>query len=385
MLNELLYKALEASFGSVLVENEGTPADITLDRSSGYETAWYIKDGDDHGEQYRVNCPICRGRDGGKDRKHHLYISYLSYARPVVNGRELAVGKLLAHCFRRDCMSEFANRRLVAQMIMAGMACVGDGMQTSTAILLERSQETEQEVKTSSSISLEGIRTWVPGFNWCSTGMDPCIAEYLTSRGITQDMAYQFGIGWGQVVTPRTGRLLNNGVPWVIVPVIMNRELRGIQARCPDQFLAEGDSMKYWMHPGMRKKTVVYNLDSARDLGVGVLCEGVFDVFKVGAPGICCFGHTPSTLQLQLIAGLDQGVVLLPDTDPHADFDTVEEAYGLAMRWNTDGVFPKGAHVVKLPAKDAGEMDRRSVWAAIMDQVGSEMREYLENKVMDKL
>ena len=385
MLNELLYKALKASFGTVLVENEGVPADITVDRSSGYDTAWYIKDGDDHGEQYRVNCPICRGRDGGRDYKHHLYISYLSYVRPVVNGEELALGPLLAHCFRRDCMSDTNNRKVVEQMIMAGMACVGDGMSTSAALVVQRPEEVQRDLKVSNQVSLDGIRTWVPGFNWCTDGMDQSIAEYLSDRGVTEDMLYRFGIGWGQVVTPRTGRLLNNGVPWVIVPVVMNGVLRGVQARCPDRFLQDGDSMKYWLHPGMRKKTVVYNYDSARELGVGVLCEGVFDVFKVGAPGVCCFGHIPSTLQLQLLSSLDKGLVLLPDTDPHADFDTVSEACSMASQWNSDGVFPLGAHVVKLPAKDAGEMDRRSVWAAIMDQVGPEIRPYLEEKVIDKL
>ena len=383
MLNEFLFKSLKAVFGTVLVENEGVHADVVRDYTTGYTASWRMSDNGEHGEQYRVNCPFCRGKHNEPDRKQHLYISYLSYARPRVDGVELAVSGLLAHCFRGNCISDNVHRGELENLIRAGMACVGEGGDTVTIDLLN-TQEEPSESKTSNEITLDGIRTWVPDYRPCTDGMDQDIAEYLYGRGLTDDMIARFGIGWGQVVTPRTGRLLNGGVPWVIIPVVMNGKLRGVQARCPDKFIGE-DGLRYWIHPGMRKKTVVYNLDSARELGVGVVCEGVFDVFKVGAPGVCCFGHTPSTTQQSLLSSIDQGLILLPDTDVREGLDTLGEARALAMQWNADGRFPKGVHVVELPAKDAGMMSRQEVWTAILSQVSDEMRDYLIERTIGRL
>jgi len=47
--------------------------------------------------------------------------------------------------------------------------------------------------------------------------------------------------------------------------------------------------------------------------------------------------------------------------------------------------FPLGAHTVVLPAKDAGEMCRQDVWAAIFEQVPEAMQDYLLARVVPKL
>lgn len=377
MLNKFLYDSLKAAFGTVLVENENAQAAFERDFSRGYAYEWRLSDSGEHGEQYRVNCPICG------DRKHHLYIGYMSFARPVVDGVELAQGRLFAYCFRRNCMSDPAARQVVEMKIRAGMACVGDGMQSCAAINM--AADPEPEYSTSDKVTLTGIRTWVPSFNWIDDSADPRVLEYLDARGIDRRTAKQFLLGWGEVRSPRTGQALYDGAPCVVVPVVQNGALAGVQTRCPDSLLPEGSGMKYWIHPAMRKKAVVYNVDSARRLGVAVVCEGVFDVFKVGAPGVCCFGHTPSLTQATMLAGIDQGLIMLPDTDVHEDFDTVREAQARCDQWNANGVFPLGAHTVVLPAKDAGEMPRQAVWETIIAQVPEAMQDYLLAKVVPKL
>lgn len=387
MLNEQLYKALTSAFGSVLVENEGVPAEIKRVFQSGFTTMWAFCEGADRGEQYRVNCPYCRSKkDGSKDTKHHLYVSYLSYSRPVLDGQEMAMGPLRALCFRADCLSSQDNRKDFELRLRYGISCTGNEQDGGFSLDMDkqRAAQSKQEVYTSTAVSLEGIRTWAPEFSWCTDGMPPEIENYLIGRGLDMTTLAQFCVGWGPVRTPRTGRQLNEGLPWVIVPIVMNGHLRGIQARCPDALLREG-AIKYWIHPSMRKSTVVYNLDAARELNVAVVCEGVFDVFKVGAPGVCCFGHTPSPTQLSLLATINKGLIWLPDYSEDQAVDAVAKAYAIAADMNASTDFPLGVHVVRLPKKDAGEMERVDIWHTILDQVPDGMREYIVDRIIERL
>ena len=377
MLNAFLHRALEAVFHDVTVANEGEHAEV--ERVQGpYTTSWRIREGGPRGEQYIVRCPCCG------DRKGHLYISYLSYARPVVDGAELAVGPLLAKCFRRDCMADRSKREVVESRIATGMACVGDGMETSSSVVVPGSWQAEEPADAPGPPTLERIRSWLPGFNWCTEGMPPDVEEYLAQRGVSSRDTEMFRIGWGPVTLPRSGKMLLGGLPHVLFPVWMNNALRGIQARCLDKYLT-GDGLRYWLHPGMRKSTVVYNLDNARDCGMAVVCEGVFDVISVGRPGVCLFGHKPSATQKALLSTVGKGLVWLPDTDVRPDLDTVAKAREQCAEWNADRVFPLGAHVVVLPAKDAGEMSRQAIWECIFSQVTQDMQEFLMSRVVGML
>lgn len=389
MINELLYKALQAQFGSVLVENEGVTADIVVTERNGIPS-WHLPKGDElgeHGEQYRINCPFCRGSDGSRDHKHHMYISYMTFAHPDIGGTVLHAGPLYAHCFRCQAMKDPDKRRELDFMIRAGEACVqGSGVVCVNTAGTSVEPQERLQYQTSDSVTLDGVRTWIEGYSPCDDNMDTDIFEYLDGRGVTWDMIEQFAIGWGPVKTPRTGRLLKNGVPWVIFPVVMNSRLVGVQARCPDKFITDSDDLRYWTHPAMRKSAVVYNLDRARSLGVGVLCEGVFDVIKVGAPGVCVFGKQPSAAQLGLLATIGRGLVILPDTDKHKEFDTVSDAYELAANWNSQGVFDLGVQVVELSAKDAGEMSRNDVWAEMIAKIpDGKLRDYLATDILTRI
>lgn len=371
MLNRSLYAALRAAAGEVLVDNEGQAAELEL-----VGGRWRIQPGGAHGEQYRINCPCC------DDHGHHLYISYLSLSVPVRNGQAGAQIGLLAHCFRRDCMASRQGRARLMQLIGVGMATADV---TSQGLDVSDGDETSEMVsRLSDEPTTDGIRTWSPLYSPVMDGGVPqdCFG-YILRRGLLADDLREMKVGWGQVISPRSGKPIGGGANWLQFPVMHGGRLVGLQAR----FVGEPPKGlgKYWFHPGTLKRSVVYGLDRARDMGCVVLCEGVFDALHVGRPGVCCFGHTPSVVQRRLIEGTGKCAILLPDTDTHADLDTIARARQLALDWSSADLFAHGAHVVVLPAKDAGEMDRQSIWTAILSQVDDPTREYLLSEVLPRM
>lgn len=373
MLNQALYNALVKLFGQVRLANEGVHTTIKIDPSGNGD--WQRPEGGEAGEEYIVNCPFCG------DHKGHLYISHLSYASPVVSGMPLRVAPLLAHCFRRNCIAEQSNKEALEGRI--GLAMQQE-CEVTPIVDMSEPDAPEFQLNLSNDLTLEGLRTWVPDWQLLDGCTDECVIRYLAERRITQADIDWLQIGWGPVKSVRTGNYLNDGDPWVLFPILKNDKLAGVQARCPSCYLKEG-GIKYWFHPGFRKRTVVYNLDVARQIGIGVLCEGVFDVASIGKPGVCVFGHTPSITQKRLLASNLQGLIWCPDTDVSPTLDAIAIANKQVAEWNAAGVFPKGAHVVILPAKDAGSLPRQQAWEAILQQVPPDMQDCLLQEVVPKL
>ena len=377
MLNQVLYDALAKLFNDdIVVVNEGQQAELRIDRN--HIGRWDIEQHSDHGEQYAVNCPFCRNP---QDTNHHLYISYLSFATPVVDGVRLQIGKLRAQCFRNGCLKDLDNRNTLSRKIGLTMSLMTPDGNAWADIDPTVHKEPEEQLQVSKNATLEGVRSWVPDYQPVTEDCtDVEVLQYLDSRRITLDDVEWLHIGYGPVLSPIKKRYLNNGTPWILFPVINNGVLVGVQARCLPQYLDER-GIKYWTHPACRKRTVLYNLDAARDIGLAVVCEGVFDVASVGKPGVCLFGHTPSKIQMTMLSTFRQGVVWLPDND----LDCVKEAKVYADRLNLSGALPLGAHVVTLPAKDAGEMPRADVWKHILNQVPQAMAEYIVTSVVPQL
>ena len=377
MLNELLYNALVNVYKDVHVSNEGQHATITPVGSSWSD--WTVLQEDEHGEQYIINCPFC------KDTKKHLYISYLSYLRPFLNGMPLRIGALRAHCFRNNCLKDPDNVFELGRQIGFGMALVGDGLQHCCDFNCdEPSEDSTPRYQLSSELSLDGLKTWIPDWNVIDSNTDTVIMEYLQARRVTADDIRWLNIGWGPIRSPRSHRYLNNGLPFVLFPIVNNKKLVGVQARCPDKYMTE-DQPKYYFHPGCRKQTILFNLDEARNFGVAVVSEGIFDVLSIGKPGVCCFGHTPSVAQMRLLETFENGVIFLPDTDVRPDLNTINIAKNCAQKLQLKHQFNMGVHVVVLPRKDAGELTRQQVWQTILNQVPNEMQDFLLAKVVGKL
>ena len=93
-LNPTLYQALEATFGSVSVTNDGQPRQVlTLpDWQDGGRLRSQVTSS---GEQYRVNCPHC------EDTRKRLYISY-QWAVPDDEGHD---NLHLVKCFNENCLA----------------------------------------------------------------------------------------------------------------------------------------------------------------------------------------------------------------------------------------------------------------------------------------
>ena len=60
----------------------------------------------------------------------------------------------------------------------------------------------------------------------------------------------------------------------------------------------------------------------------------------------------------------------LPDTNISKDLNPIEIANTMAAKFNNQGVFAMGAHVVTLPAKDPDELPTEKVWEEIGRQTG---------------
>ena len=376
MLNPVLYDSLVRIFGKVKIENEGMVARILP--KAGTVSGWELPDDENHGEQYRVCCPYC------KDRHFHLYISYLSFAVPKLEDRLMMHSDLLAICFRRHCLQDSVNRLDLLRRIGMNIAeAIKDNVVTAGNALVLDDEPQDNLYSWPEHPDESGFRGWVPDYKAVNIDTPPCVLNYLRQRRISAADVDMFHIGWGPVKSPTTGDYLTGGAPWILIPIIQHGKLKGMQARALPEF-CDG-KFKYWLHPGSRKKTLIGNLDNAQKLGIGVLSEGWFDVFSVGMPGVCMFGHTPSSYQRMLLGSFDYGLIWLPDTDVRPDLNPIAVAEKYCAEWNASGHFPKGAHVVKLPAKDAGEMDRQAVWREICAQVSPEMREFLLSRIVPRL
>ena len=82
---------------------------------------------------------------------------------------------------------------------------------------------------------------------------------------------------------------------------------------------------------------------------------------------------------------IGQGLIWCPDTEVNKQADPVAVARKQIKMWNDANVFPKGAHLVILPAKDPGDMERMDIWAEIVKQVPAEMQDHLLKHVITKV
>ena len=74
---------------------------------------------------------------------------------------------------------------------------------------------------------------------------------------------------------------------------------------------------KYYTAPGTPRRQILYNLGNAAKYNVGVICEGVTDVWAVGPQAVCTLGAT-MTQQQQLLFKRhfkDYAGILLYDPD----------------------------------------------------------------------
>ena len=380
MLNDFLYQRLKKAFGEVTVVKEGEKASlIFLPKRGGagdrLET-WTVEKNGGGGEQYVVNCPFCG------DTGHHLYISHLSFACPKINGTVLEQSPLKAICYRHDCLRK--ERSNVLSLIhMIGSVLPENGENN----VLEYDAAVEQQIPLLSNEStLEGIREWAPDYKEIDDSTPSDILNYLASRRVTEADVKRLQIGWGDVINPKTGKRIKSDNPFLFFPIVNNGKMRGIQARVVDVYSQPDFKMKYWFHPACRKSCLLYNMDCASAHKIVSVCEGVFDSLAIGPCSVATFGHTPSSYQRRLLETrwYRGALIWFPDTDSRPDLDPVQIALDQCGKWNAEGVFELGAHVVVLPKKDPGSMDRWSIWKEALRQVdNSKVSQEIVNEIKE--
>ena len=152
----------------------------------------------------------------------------------------------------------------------------------------------------------------------------------------------------------------------IVVPLELNGEIVGYQARRVDEEVGGDDgSPKWWNPPGTPKSQVLYNCATARTYSMAVVCEGITDVWRVGPCAVGLFGLNMSPEQERLLATVWHGgtIVMLLDNDGAAN--PAAQRQNRQCRERLRRYFRKVIEV-RLPEEtDSGDLSRAGVWSLI--------------------
>jgi len=258
---ELYYK-LKKIFNKVLVSNKGV-AMVERTASDGSSSLLVS------GEHYRVCCPWCN------DSRFRLYINHRWFEN-----------RFMASCFNETaCTKGEAGRSRLDQL---HVWLFGTTAKMSLPV---------RQVKLSDSEAAHLLEFKPPqGCVALSDLSDDHEAlVYLRGRGYdTKRLERYLGLGW----------ITDQGIPAlrdrIYIPIYQGAKLMGYQARVAGTGKLK-TRQKYINPIGMRKSTLLYNLDNAVNQGCLVVCEGPADVWSVGPAGIAIFGSDCSHSQLSSI------------------------------------------------------------------------------------
>ncbi len=326
-LNPALFKRLREEFGQVQTANPGVGASFThtIDPST-LRTKMNVNSS---GEYYKVCCPTCM------DSRYRLWISHLwGVHDDVTNTHNL----WLAICYNEDCLSSFERRYELFDRVY-GYKNVN--LRGQPVIIHQGEVEEDTKLK---EVKLPGLVLPVDKFQQT----DP-VHRYLVSRRHQPvQLVKDFDISYCLDAHPEY-RMANGRL---VIPIKMNNTLVGWQCRYPgDVDWKQARIPKYYNKPGMAKRLMLYNYDTAIKSPYVILCEGPTDVWNVGSSGVAMFGKKPSNQQLQLIAsGWEEGAVAVM-----LDGEAWEESQSVITRLKESNY--RGQVVaVKLPhGKDPGD------------------------------
>jgi len=143
--------------------------------------------------------------------------------------------------------------------------------------------------------------------------------NYLKKRGFnTKQIEADYGIqGTGPI-----SLLGKMSLPWrLIIPIIFNGKAVSWQSRAIRDYALNNpkQKLKYITCPKeyevMHHKHILYGYDQAKAFDYCIVCEGVFDVWRLGAPAVCTFGTKYKMQQLKLLKGF-KTVFIAYDPDP---------------------------------------------------------------------
>ena len=385
MLNRQLYDKLVQVFGNVIVENENQRPVLKLlpapKSFGGSVREWKFDDSvrGSSGEVFRVNCPICG------DRKHHCYISALSFTNPVIRGRTLATVPLLINCFRRECFKSHPERKQeLTEKITEGVAI---------------SFEVKEEVSVFGgatdmfsdihSDKDENLLIWQPDYHPITNDAPSEVLDYIDKRGIRQEDIIEMKIGYGKCWNYKKQSFIGDK-NWIMFPIIDQAGLRGFQSR---QIFSD-NQLKYFFDSRTPKKMCLYNRERASRFNIVAIAEGIVDALHIGRCGMAFFGKEPSKAQIKLLQQDGAKMVLyIPDQKRHytpegvCDLDPEAIADKHIEEWNRKHLFEWGAYRIRLPKDDAGECNMTEIWTCVLEQLAAipDFNEEILNQIYKQL
>lgn len=269
-LNPLLYDRLRQRFGSVVIADAGSRfvANPSHDPASGRTRQNIVQ----NGEYYRVSCPFC------SDKSKRLWINHRFGTPDPVSGKPML---FLAHCFNERCIDD-ENRRKLDEWVY--------GFQNRNARDSIRILPGHYEEAVLGPASLPGecipIEQLPPDH--------PAIQYMCGERGYPLELLIYLRCSFCVQAQPRffpaQGR--------IIIPIFMDSILVGWQARFVGDIDFKARSIpKYYTMPGMAKRQILYNFDTARNYPFVIVVEGVTDVWATGPWSVALLGKTLSFQQ----------------------------------------------------------------------------------------
>jgi hypothetical protein len=224
-----------------------------------------------HGESYRVNCPFCR------ETRRRLWISHAFGQFDNSNYRMIH----LAKCFNDTaCMDRRDNRVALCDFIY-GFQNRADRDAVFECLPAEYEEPEIREV------GLPG--DCVPLQNLPSDHQ--AIRYMVGQRGYALDFLVRMGCTFCVRADPRWRQAEGR----VIAPIVMNGILCGWQGRWPDDLDWKAAGFpKYFTLPGMPKRQILYNFDSAKQYPFVIVEEGITDVWATGPFAVGLLGSSLS-------------------------------------------------------------------------------------------
>jgi len=342
VLNRMLYRRLKATFKHVRIANAGEKQQRRL--ATDLVTGKKKPEITHAGEYYRVCCPCCN------DTEFKCYVNHM-YAKDDEFGRPQTY---LVHCFKAGCPLETGESSAYDQV--KEMLCGYKIIEFQAA-----------PIRPGKEVDVDAIRATWPGEVIRVDKLPPTheAVVYLEGRGYPVE---------------RLGRFYN--VHWVLsserffheqkicIPVYHQKKMVGWQLRPPyecDWKLSRVP--KYYTAPGTPKSKIFYNLGNAEKYRVGVVMEGVTDVWSLGPQGVCTLGARMAPAQFKLFERKfkDWAGILLVDSDYR---EKEPEAYAklVAGAEDLNDKLKFGFCTVDLPSGDPGSLDRQFLRSFITEE-----------------
>lgn len=311
-LNATLYQILRNRFGDVRISNAGQARQTRL-RPDPQHPGWFINEVTAWGEQYLVNCPFCG------DTRQRLAISYrYGVVDRVANTRNYSA----AYCPNEQCLKNPRNRDLLRNMlaIPVGQQIRQQVFEPQSAPELDQSSELREVAPPEGIISIGELPASHPA------------VQYLKQRRFD---AHEIGQKWGTCYCAWSENPRPAIRDALVIPIHMPQNtsncapegqgpvVAGWQARRLAPFPGEP---KYLSAAGVQIKRLLYGLPFALSSGGPIiLCEGVFDVWRIGYGAVALFGKTLSSQQRTLILRHFAGrpLVVLLDADAEAEAESI--------------------------------------------------------------